>query len=112
MFRKRYDDEATDSRIYAALAKQTTSRHNRELLLTMASDEKRHCDTWGTYLEGPPKVHRFRVWLYTTLARIFGLVFVINLLESNEDSAVRIYSRMGEELPVALEMVEDESRHE
>lgn len=112
LVRRMYDTKAMDSRIYAALARQTKSRHNRELLETMAQDEARHCDIWGGYVEGPPKVSGFKLWFYTFLARIFGLVFVINLMESGEDNAVAVYSEMGKELPVALEIVEDEKRHE
>jgi VIT1/CCC1 family predicted Fe2+/Mn2+ transporter len=107
-----HNSEATDACLYAALAKHTKSARNRDLLEKMAHDERRHCDIWGTYVEGQPKVRKYKVWLFTLLAKVFGLVFVINLMESDEDAAVQAYAQMGRSLPVALEMLQDESRHE
>lgn len=107
-----YDAEATDAKLYAALAKQTKSEHNRGLLEKMAHDEEKHCNIWGRYLQRPPRVDKGKVWFFSILARIFGLVFVINLMESGEDKAVATYSKMGETLPVALTILEDEQKHE
>lgn len=112
LIRQMHNDEATDALIYAALAKQTKSAHNREILERMAEDERQHCKIWGEYMDGPPKVHRFMVWLYIALSKIFGMVFTINLMESGEEKAIRIYKEMGKELPVALDLLEDETRHE
>jgi VIT1/CCC1 family predicted Fe2+/Mn2+ transporter len=112
MVRQMYHSEATDACLYAALARQTKSAHNREFLEKMACDERRHRDIWGTYLDGPPKVRRCKIWLFTLLAKVFGLVFVINLMESSEKAAMQAYARMGRDLPIALELLRDESRHE
>lgn len=112
LVRTMYDNEATDSLLYASLAKQTKSAHNRQLLEKMSADEKKHCEIWGRYVKRPPRVARLKVWLFAAMARVFGLVFVINLMESGEDSAIAAYSKLGEKIPVALEMLEDESRHE
>ena len=107
-----YDNEATDARLYAELAKRTKSEHNRALLEKMTRDEEKHCNIWGRYLQRPPRVNKPKVWLFSMLARIFGLVFVINLMESGEDKAVATYTKMGETLPVALEVLADEQQHE
>ncbi|MDL2317184.1 VIT1/CCC1 transporter family protein [Desulfovibrio sp. OttesenSCG-928-A18] len=110
--RRMYDNEATDALVYAALAKITKSENNRTILEKMAADECRHRDLWSTYVPGPPRVRRLKVWLYILLGRIFGLVFVLNLMESGEDTAVKSYTDIGKELPVALKIVEDEQKHE
>ena len=107
-----YDNEATDALLYAALARQTKSAHNRELLEKMSRDEEKHRAIWSRYVQRAPKVNRAKVWLFAVLARVFGLVFVINLMESGEDKAVATYSKLGTVLPVALEILEDESKHE
>lgn len=109
---KMYDDEATDALLYAELAKQTKSEHNRKLLERMARDEQSHCKVWGDYVSRPPRTSVYKVRLFLFLARIFGLVFVINLMEAGEGDAVKTYSEIGKELPVALKILEDETRHE
>ena len=110
--RRLYNKEATDSRIYRELSGITSSANNKNVLLRMAADESRHEEIWGCYIQGPPKANAFLVWLFPRLARIFGLVFVINLMESGESDAVRTYTELGREVPVALEVMQDEARHE
>ncbi len=110
--RRMQNNEATDQQIYTALARLTASENNRRVLERIAKDEAGHCVVWQRYTQKEPEVNRFRVWFYTLLGRIFGLVFVINLLESGEDAAVENYSALAEELPEALGIMEDETRHE
>lgn len=107
-----YDNEATDSLLYASLAKFARSEHNRKLLEKMSADEDQHRNIWSAYVNRPPKVAHFKVKLLLLLSKVFGLVFVINLMESGEDSAVNAYRKLGETLPVALQVLEDETRHE
>lgn len=110
--RRMQDAEATDARLYAMLAERASSDHNRSILESMARDEQKHTEIWARHTDAPAKVNEFKVRLYAFLARIFGMVFVINLMESGEDKAVATYSTLGKDLPVALEILEDETRHE
>lgn len=112
LIRRMYIDEATDAEVYAMLAARTKSARNREILQKIAADEKRHRETWAAFIDGPPKVNWFRVRLFTTLAKVFGLVFVINLMEAGEGKAVDTYRTIGEHVPVALKILEDETNHE
>lgn len=107
-----YDEEATDAAVYTALARHTKSPHNREVLQRIAEDERKHVSIWGEYIKRRPKVSRWRVALYTSLSRVFGLTFTINLMESGEHDAIERYAELGKELPVALEVMDDEVRHE
>lgn len=107
-----YDKEATDECLYRALALHAKLEHNRKILEAIADDERKHKEIWGRYLSRPPKIQRFRVWFLKVLSRIFGLVFVINLMEKGEADAIRQYREMGEKIPAALEIMEDENRHE
>lgn len=110
--RRMYDTEATDARLYAMLAARTACEHNARILKTMAADEERHVQVWGQYVDGPPRVNEYKVRLFSFLARIFGLVFVISLMEAGEDNAVATYRAIGKDIPVALEILEDENKHE
>ena len=58
------------------------------------------------------KADMFRVWLFVVLGKIFGLVFVINLMEGGEDDSAENYRKLMEELPEARSIMEDETRHE
>ena len=110
--RRMQDNEATDQRVYAALAKQASLQKNSEILEKMSHDEGLHCAVWGRYTGIESKADMFRVWLFVVLGKIFGLVFVINLMEGGEDDSAENYRKLMEELPEARSIMEDETRHE
>ncbi len=110
--RRMYDTEATDARLYAMLAASTKSENNRKVLEVIAADEARHAEIWRKFVDAPPRVNGFKVRLFSLLAKIFGLVFVINLMEAGEDNAVKTYTELGRDMPIALKVLEDETRHE
>ena len=110
--RRMQDNEATDQRVYAALAKQASLQENSEILEKMSHDEGLHCAVWGRYTGIEAKADMFRVWLFVVLGKIFGLVFVINLMEGGEDDSAENYRKLMEELPEARSIMEDETRHE
>lgn len=107
-----YDAEATDALVYSALARRTRSAHNREVLETIAHDEKRHGQILGHFVDRPARPDKKRILLFTFLARLFGLTFTINLMESGEKDAVKAYEEVGKLLPEAGEILKDETRHE
>ena len=110
--RRMQDNEATDQRVYAALAKQASLQKNSEILEKMSHDEGLHCAVWGRYTGIEAKADMFREWLFVVLGKIFGLVFVINLMEGGEDDSAENYRKLMEELPEARSIMEDETRHE
>ena len=95
--RRMQDNEATDQRVYAALAKQASLQKNSEILEKMSHDEGLHCAVWGRYTGIEAKADMFRVWLFVVLGKIFGLVFVINLMEGGEDDSAENYRKLMEE---------------
>ena len=112
VIRRMQGREATDQRVYAALAKQASLPKNREILEKMSRDEGLHCAVWGRYTGTEAKADMFRVWLFVVLGKVFGLVFVINLMEGGEDDSAENYRKLMEELPEARSIMEDETRHE
>lgn len=106
------DNEATDSQIYRLLSKQTNSLHNKKILEQMAQDEDNHSKIWNKYIGGSPSISSVRVWIFTLLGKIFGLVFVINLLESREIAAIEAYQSISDEIPEAKDIMADEEKHE
>ena len=111
VIRAMQDNEATDKLVYEALAKQATPK-NREILRRMADDEAAHSRVWGRYTGAEARPDTFKVWRYALLGKLFGLVFVINLLESGEDKAAGKYATLLDEVPEARGIMADETRHE
>lgn len=111
VIRDMQNNEATDQLVYEALAKQATPK-NREILKRMAADEAVHSRVWGRHTGAEARPDTFKVWRYALLGKVFGLVFVINLLESGEDKAAAKYAGLLDEVPEARGIMEDETRHE
>jgi len=104
-------NEKTDSEIYGILARRVRGENGR-ILSRMAADEARHCEVWGRYTGRPVKAKKFKIFFYCLMSWIFGLTFVINLLESGEDSAGKRYAGLLEDVPEARGIMEEEERHE
>ena len=93
-------NEKTDSEIYTILAGRAGGE-NGEVLRRMAADEERHCEVWGRYTGKKAEAKRLKVLFYCVMSWIFGLTFVINLLESGEDHAGKRYAGLIEDVPEA-----------
>ncbi len=110
--RQFYLDEALDAAVYTVLAKKTKSEHNRKVLEAIARDEQSHKAQWAALLDELPGLSVFRVWFFIFLAKIFGLTFVLNLMESGETKAIEKYQSISEQFPIARKILADENRHE
>ena len=104
-------NEKTDSEIYTRLARRVGG-DNGEVLRRMAADEARHCEVWSRYTGKKAEAKRLKVFFYGVLGWIFGLTFVINLLESGEDGAGKRYAGLIEDVPEARGIMEEEEIHE
>ena len=104
-------NEKTDSEIYTGLARRVGGE-NGEVLRRMAADEARHCEVWGRYTGKKAEAKRVKVFLYRLMGWIFGLTFVINLLESGENGAGNRYAALVEDVPEAKGIMEEEEIHE
>lgn len=104
-------NEATDHKIYGRLAARVDGA-NHDVLARMAADEARHCKVWESYTGRQARPNMLKVWFYTVLGYVFGLTFVVNLLESGEDTAMDRYKELLDELPEAAGIIDDETRHE
>lgn len=105
------NNEATDQLVYARLARRCKGE-NQEILEKIAQDEAQHCEVWARYTGASARPLRWKVWLYTVLGTVFGITFVINLMESGESDAAHIYESIQADVPEALRIMEDENRHE
>ncbi|WBL19081.1 VIT1/CCC1 transporter family protein [Citricoccus sp. NR2] len=108
-WRRYLSDEIVEGQIYRDIAARKTGP-DREILLGLAEAEKRHENHWrsllGAHAEHPPRPSLRRV-LLRWLARMFGSVFVLALIQRAESDSP--YAR-DKDAPEG--MVADEAIHE
>lgn len=104
-------NEITESRVYASLAGREKNAHNREVLRTIADEEKSHYDILARYTGCTPAARSRTVWRYTWLARLFGITFAIKLMEKNEGHSRQNYAQFTD-YPELKQLSDDEERHE
>ncbi|MGM0409514.1 MAG: VIT1/CCC1 transporter family protein [Bacillota bacterium] len=105
-------NEITEYYIYNKLAKVEKNEKNSELLREIAEDEKEHYDFWKKYTNKEVKANRIKIFFYYWLARIFGVMFGIKLMESGEEDAQEVYKKVAKTIPSAQKIVDDEDKHE
>lgn len=103
--------EITEYHIYTRLARRFSGR-NQEILQEIAQNEKNHAQFWAEVTQKKLKVHRFQVFLYTWIARIFGLTFAVKLMERGEQQAQSKYAEVARIIPYAQQIKDDEEEHE
>ncbi len=105
-------NEIDEHHIYKRLAQLEKSEHNKKILSEIAEDELRHYKFWVKITNKELAPRKWRVWYYTTMARIFGLSFALKLMERGEEGAEEFYLQIAKEIPEAKKIYEDEVRHE
>ena len=111
LLKEKQVNEKTDSEIYRILADRAGGE-NGAILRRMAEEEAAHCAVWGRYTGHPCRSNRLKVWLYVVMGWLFGLTFVINLLEAGEEKAGKGYAELIEDVPEAKYIMEEEQKHE
>lgn len=105
-------DEITEHQIYLRLADIEKESSNRKVLQRIAADEKDHYAHWKKHTGRDVRPSMLLVWAYMVLARLFGLVFTVKLMERVEHLAQRSYGEIGESFPEALRIMREEKEHE
>jgi VIT1/CCC1 family predicted Fe2+/Mn2+ transporter len=104
--------EITEYHVYKNIAKILPDEENRRIVEEIGEDEKRHYGIWEGYTGQKVKPNRFQIWLYTTIARVFGFTFAFKLMELGEEKAQVNYQKIEEEIPEASDVIKDENEHE
>jgi len=98
--------------VYSRLAKKTKDGHNKEILQSIASDEKKHYNIIREYTNQEVKPSNIKIVFYIFLARLLGFTFALKLLEKAEKKAQVAYKKIGETYPKLEKITRDEERHE
>jgi vacuolar iron transporter family protein len=102
-------NELTEHLIYGQLAKR--DRKNGKALQRIADDERRHHDFWKRLTKQDVEPNRPFIRLYLFLARIFGVVFAVRLMERGERGAQEAYRKLTGTNGVPA-ILKDEQHHE
>jgi vacuolar iron transporter family protein len=105
-------NEITEHHIYKHLATKVDGVKNRRIFAQIAEDELRHYQVWKKYTGREVEPDRFRIWIFSMIAMLFGFTFAVKLMENGERNAQLAYERvasMGSEIGG---LVKDEEEHE
>ncbi len=105
-------NEITEHYIYKNLAKTIKEKQNKEILQHIAEDELNHYHFWEKYTEKKVKPNKFKIWFYYWIARIFGLVFGLKLMEEREEKAQQTYRKLEKKFPDSKKVIDEEHEHE
>ena len=103
-------NEITEHHIYSNLAKKSKDPSNKKILERLAADELKHYGILKKHTKVDVSPKRFKIWLYTFFATLFGIAFTIRLMEKGEEFAQELYSAQKEKDFKVLLI--DEHRHE
>jgi VIT1/CCC1 family predicted Fe2+/Mn2+ transporter len=112
ILRSQLRNELTESAVYSKLASIEKNPKNREILLAISADEASHARVIGSILQCKGEPHRLKVAWIVLCAKVFGLTFVLKLMERGEDSAADTYREVTESYPQIAAIAYDEERHE
>ncbi len=76
--------EITEHLIYKKISEKTTDK-NSKILKQISEDELRHYNEWKKYTKKDTTPSKLTLIKYWIIAKIFGLMFMMKLLEGNEE---------------------------
>jgi VIT1/CCC1 family predicted Fe2+/Mn2+ transporter len=94
-YRRYVDNEYKDHRVYMALAGVERNGPRRKTLEKLADVEGRHYRFWLLHIPGhKPSVSGAYIRLMVLLRMLFGVTFVVKLLESHEKKTLEQYKQL------------------
>ncbi|HIU64941.1 MAG TPA: VIT1/CCC1 transporter family protein [Candidatus Avacidaminococcus intestinavium] len=106
------NNEITEYHIYQKIAARVKNKKNKDILLTIANEEKKHALIWQQYTGQASLPSRWKIFYYQLLALLFGYTFALKLMESGEAAAASNYEGLVAEIPEAQQIAADENLHE
>ena len=104
--------EVTEHFIYEKMSQSTKDSHNKEILKRIAGEELEHYNFWKEYTNKDVAPDKLKIWKYSLISRVFGIMFGIKLMEKGEQSAQATYEHISKFLPAAKNILKDEHEHD
>ena len=105
-------NELTEAAIYERLSKMEKDSGNRGILERISADEMSHAKLIAAIVSENVKPCSFKIHWTVFCARVFGLTFVLRLMEKGEHNAGGTYRTIIDAYPQLSLIAEDEDRHE
>ena len=109
---KQQQNEINDFFMYMELSKLQKDPKNRKILHEIALQEKSHYEFWKNITKQELKPQKWLIIFYIFLAKIFGISFILKLLEKNEQKAEDFYKKLIIKYPEAKKIYDEEKNHE
>lgn len=108
---KMQKNEIAEHVVYHDLAKRAKGP-NSNILERISEQELKHAEIWSKYTGYMPRCPMYKRILFSTLSMVFGITFVINLMEMNENKAQETYHSIVADASESLLIYEQEQEHE
>ncbi len=105
-------EEVNSSVLYQRIAESAKSEKERETLLSIAEDERKHAEIFQKYTNLSLKPNYALIRLYLFIRSLLGYTFLIKLLEHGESKGINAYRAEISRIPDLRQMLEDEEKHE
>ncbi len=106
------NNEINEYHVYSRLSKIIKDEKNKKVLYEISLAEKKHSEFWRQKTEIKPIPNLIKVFFIVFLARIFGITFILKLMEKREGTGSRIYENLGNEFSDAKKISLEEAEHE
>ncbi len=106
------NNEITEYYIYLKLSSIVKEENNRNTLLKISNEEKKHSEYWESITKIKSKPNVLKIFYIVLLARIFGITFVLKMMEKREGTGSMLYSKLGESFSEAIKISNEEAEHE
>jgi len=104
--------EITEHHIYRILAAKTKNAANRRVLEKISQKEHGHNDYWKSVTHADVKPSKLKIFVYVTIAYLFGLTFGLRFMEHGEELAQKTYKKLLKQFPKVADIIKDEHVHE
>jgi vacuolar iron transporter family protein len=111
-FIARQQDELDSSLLYHRIAVSVKNADERETLLAISADEKRHAEIFEKYSGRKLKPNKVLTWFYLMLGKMLGYTFLIKQLERGEGKGIEMYKAKIGTMPELEAILLDEEKHE
>ncbi len=110
-------DEIMEYYVYTRIAAFVKDKKDKQTLLKIAEEEKKHYEIWKQYTKRDVKANMFLVSWYVFLARLLGYTFVIKKMENalteyKGSTREKMEKDLTELIPDIKILMEDEIEHE
>jgi len=107
---KAQKEEINGHLMYKKLANR--DKKNGELLSKIAGEELKHYYILKKITQKDVKPNKFKLFWFNILKYLFGITFVLKLMEKSEDKAQANYKFLENKYPEIKSLLEDEEKHE